>query len=81
VENAFLLNYGYLMTRGATERALAVMRQNSVVHIVLVVAICVLLVLAVALTAAAIILCARERGTLEFMTILNPFQVKVGCKR
>lgn len=56
-------------------------KRNSVVHFIIIIAIVVLLLLAAALVTAAIILCAQRGGVLEFIVKLDPWTVKVGCKK
>jgi hypothetical protein len=56
-------------------------RRNDVVHIIFIIAIVVLLILAASLVAAAIVLCAQHGGVLDFVVKLDPWTVKVGCRK
>lgn len=66
---------------GDLTRLRADIKRNNVVHIIIIIAIIVLLLLAAALVTAAIILCAQHGGVLEFVVKLDPWYVKVGCKK
>lgn len=55
--------------------------RNDAIHWAFIVALFVILALAASLTAAAIIMCARQGGVIDFVVQIDPFRVKVGCKK